>query len=59
MHSPCGEETVNGNDNERLQNGKSCMNQTESGGWQCLIQHLDSIYQFLIDDHFCCGGNGG
>lgn len=24
-HGPCGEETVNGDDNERLQNGKSCM----------------------------------
>lgn len=56
--SPCGDKTVTGDANERLQNGISFMWITQREGWECLIQHLESIHQFLIDGNYCCGRNG-
>lgn len=38
---PCGEETVNGDDNQRLQKCQILHeNQTQREGWKCLIEHL-------------------
>lgn len=51
---PCAEETVNGDDNERLQNSKILhVNRTHREGWECFIQHLESIHQFHIDGNYC------
>ena len=35
-----------------------CEIQTQKGGWECLIQHLESIHQFLIDGNYCSGRSG-
>lgn len=29
------------------------VNPTQRQGWECLIQHLESIHQFLIDGNYC------
>lgn len=43
------EEETNGNDYQRLLNDESSMwTKTKKGSWDCLIQHLEPIFHFLI-----------
>lgn len=49
----CGEETVNGDDNQSLQRCKIQTLRWE--GWKCLIEHLESIHQVFIGGNYCCG----